>query len=46
MMFPQNPQAQKWTLTEIDQLDVHFFYSIATLDQEKPKVQKYINDVF
>jgi len=27
-MFPKNENAKKWTIAEIDQLDVHFFYEL------------------
>ena len=27
-MFPKNESAKKWTMAEIDQLDVHFFYEL------------------
>lgn len=44
MILPQNPQAPKWTMAEIDQLDVHFFSDL--IGTEEPEVKSYINDVF
>ena len=46
LMFPENPQAQKWTMTEVDQLDVHFFYELMVKETKQPETQRYINDVF
>lgn len=34
-MFPENPYAQKWTLTEIDGLDVHFFNELMLDEQNQ-----------
>lgn len=28
LMFPKGNSAGKWTLAEIDELDVHFFYEL------------------
>ena len=47
MMFPEN-QKPKWTMTEIDQLDVHFFYELLKKETPAPQstVKKFINDIF
>ena len=44
MMFPKKPGAPKWTMAEIDQLDVHFFSEL--LEAKEPVVKRYINEVF
>lgn len=43
MMFPQQ-QAHKWTLSEIDQLDVHFFQELMDVEEEEKEV--YLSDVW
>lgn len=41
MMFPKEPHAPKWTMAEIDQLDVHFFYDLLDLEEgEAPQSQE------
>jgi len=48
MMFPKNPNARQWTLTEIDQLDVHFFYEVlnaSEVESEKDE-EVYLSDVW
>lgn len=44
MMFPDKPHAPKWTMAEIDQLDVHFFTEL--MEAKEPVVKRYINEVF
>lgn len=47
MLFPKNPNAPKWTLSEIDQLDVHFFYELMdTEEQSSPEKEVYLSDVW
>jgi len=44
MMFPNNPNGRQWTLTEIDQLDVHFFYEV--INFEEPEKEVYLSDMW
>ena len=52
MMFPEPQQlnngsvfqAGKWTMAEIDQLDVHFFYDL--MDNQEPQKKVYIDQVW
>ncbi len=44
MMFPDNPHVRQWTLTEIDQLDVHFFYEV--INFEEPEEEVYLSEVW
>lgn len=46
LMFPQHPQAQKWTQTEIDQLDVHFFHELMDLDEQPQEREVYLSDMW
>lgn len=48
MMFPKNPYAPKWALSEIDQMDVHFFYELMNdVDGQSPGNQEvYLSDVW
>lgn len=45
LMFPQSPNARKWSMNEVDELDIHFFSDLLS-EQSKPEVKEYINDVF
>ena len=45
LMFPKSPYATKWTMAEIDEMDVHFFYDLMD-GTEETEVKRYINDVF
>lgn len=49
MVFPKNPYAPRWTLAEIDQLDVHFFDELMNFNStEQPKQEKevYLSDIW
>lgn len=47
MMFPKQPHAPKWTMTEIDQLDVHFFNELMEVDDYAPQDQEvYLSDIW
>jgi hypothetical protein len=47
MMFPNNSQAHRWTLAQIDELDVHFFSELMTEINEKPPEQDvYLSDIW
>jgi len=48
MMFPKNPYAPKWTLAEIDQLDVHFFNELMGFESEDQPQQEevYLSDIW
>lgn len=47
MMFPTNPYAPKWTMTEIDQLDVHFFNELMKTEEIKPQEQEvYLSSIW
>lgn len=43
-MFPESPYAPKWTMAEIDQLDVHFFNELMGTEKYEPDV--YLSDVW
>ena len=46
MMFPKNGGIQ-WTMTEIDQLDVHFFYDLLDETDEQPQEEEvYLSDIW
>lgn len=50
MMFPSNPDEKKWSMQEIDEMDIHFFNELLEHEpnnEHKPKKQKdvYITDV-
>lgn len=42
-MFPKN--GNKWTMAELDQLDVHFFYEVIAVDEFEEK-EIYLSDVW
>lgn len=47
MMFPQQPHAPKWSLSEIDEMDVHFFSEL--MDSEEgpaPDKEVYLSDIW
>jgi hypothetical protein len=47
LMFPKNPNARKWTLAEIDQLDVHFFFELLeTIDEQPKEKDVYLSDIW
>lgn len=47
MMFPKEPHAPKWTMTEIDQLDVHFFSELMEVVDDAPQEKEvYLADVW
>jgi len=47
MIFPKNPDAPKWTLTEVDQLDVHFFYELVETEEVKPQEKEvYLSSIW
>lgn len=51
MMFPQNPNVKAWSMTEIDNLDIHFFNELMAHEvsnEHKPKQEKdvYLSDIW
>ncbi|AJD91532.1 hypothetical protein JMA_22150 [Jeotgalibacillus malaysiensis] len=44
-MFPKSPYAKKWTMAEIDQLDVHFFYDLLG-DEEVSQEDVYLDQLW
>lgn len=47
LMFPENPNARKWTLAEIDQLDVHFFFELIETEDPQPQEKDvYLADIW
>lgn len=47
LMFPKNSNTRKWTLAEIDQLDVHFFFELLETIEEQPKEKDvYLSDIW
>lgn len=47
LMFPKNG-APRWTMSEIDQMDVHFFYELLEeLEHDKTQEKEvYLSDVW
>lgn len=47
MMFPKNPQAPKWTMNEIDQMDAFFFSELMEVEETVPQPKEvYLSDVW
>lgn len=47
MMFPGKKDAPKWTMTDIDQLDVHFFMELMDHDDTAPQEkERYLSEVW
>jgi len=47
MLFPKNPNAPKWTLSQIDEMDVHFFSELMDLEESPPQEKDvYLGDVW
>jgi hypothetical protein len=48
MMFPTKEHAPKWTLADIDQLDVHFFNELMDdVEETKPHEEEvYLSDIW
>lgn len=47
LMFPNDPNARKWTLAEIDQLDVHFFFELIETEDPQPQEKDvYLADIW
>lgn len=50
-MFPRNPEAKAWGMSEIDNLDIHFFNELMEHDvseEHKPKQEKdvFLSDIW
>lgn len=46
MMFPTNPNAPKYSLTEIDSFDSHFFTELMNLDEPVQEEEVYLSDIW
>lgn len=47
MMFPKEPYAPKWTMSEIDALDVHFFSELMEVVDYAPQEKEvFLSDVW
>ena len=47
LMFPNDPNARKWTLAELDQLDVHFFFELIETEDTLPQERDvYLSDIW
>lgn len=47
MIFPTNEHAPRWTLADIDQLDVHFFNELMDVEEMKPQEEDvYLSDIW
>ena len=44
LMFPDNPYKTGWTMSQIDEMDVHFFDEIFSV--EVPEQKTYIDQVW
>lgn len=47
-MFPENPYKTGWTMSQIDEMDVHFFHELMDLEQEQQPQGKevYLSDIW
>lgn len=45
MMFPKNGQVG-WTMSQIDEMDVHFFYALMNNNTPVPEKEVYLSDVW
>lgn len=47
MMFPKNGQVG-WTMSQIDEMDVHFFYEVMNVDEAQVVTERevYLSDVW
>jgi hypothetical protein len=45
MIFPTNPHAPKFTMSEIDNMDFGFFYELLETE-EKPEEKVYIDQIW
>jgi hypothetical protein len=47
LIFPKHPNAPKWTMAELDSVDVHFFYDLFDVE-EKPQEEEeiYLSDIW
>jgi hypothetical protein len=43
-MFPKNPYAPKWTMSQVDEMDVHFFSDL--LDNQSAEKEVYLSDIW
>lgn len=51
MMFPQNRDAKSWAMSEIDNLDIHFFnelmeHEVSEGDKQKKEKDVYLSDIW
>lgn len=49
MMFPKSPYAPKWTMSQIDEMDVHFFNELMSEMDEVETAQErevYLSEVW
>lgn len=47
MLFPKEPHAPKWTMSQIDEMDVHFFYELMETEDITPQEQEvYLSEVW
>lgn len=44
LMFPKNPHAPKWTMSQVDEMDVHFFSDL--LDTQSAEKEVYLSDIW
>ncbi|MGD6781323.1 hypothetical protein ACQCT3_17975 [Sutcliffiella horikoshii] len=44
LMFPKNPHAPKWTMSQIDEMDVHFFSDL--LENKPAKKEVFLSDIW
>jgi hypothetical protein len=46
MMFPKNPYAPKWTMAQIDEMDVHFFNDLMNTEEQMYEKEVYLSEVW
>lgn len=44
LMFPDNPYKTGWTMSQIDEMDVHFFYELIGVEEQQEEV--YLSQIW
>lgn len=54
MIFPSQPYSKQWSITEIDELDVNFFFELMSeseqldelIQRQKPQEEVYLSEIW
>jgi hypothetical protein len=46
LMFPKQPNTPKWTMADLDSVDVHFFYDLFDVDETPQEEEVYLSDIW